>query len=107
MRFRYLLAGFLVGVLGCHSGSVTKTEILRIVTLEAPESLDPHLRNSLGSQNAVYQMYEPLVFRNKNLNLTPGLAESWENPKDNVWQFRIRKNVKFHTGKMLDAYDVE
>ncbi|MEN6348296.1 MAG: ABC transporter substrate-binding protein [Syntrophomonas sp.] len=45
------------------------------------------------------QIYETLVRLDADLNLTPGLAESWE-PQDGnkVWIFHLRKDVKFHDG---------
>jgi peptide/nickel transport system substrate-binding protein len=80
---------------------------LRIGCLDALETLDPHRRNATGSLNVIRQMYEGLVLRDRQMNLHPGLAESWENPTDSTWRFHIRKGVRFHTGKLLDAYDVE
>lgn len=75
--------------------------------MDAPETLDPHLRNAFGTSNIVGQMYESLVAYDRNLGLVPGLAESWENPEENRWRFHLRKGVRFHTGKFMDAYDVE
>ena len=34
------------------------------------------------------------------------IAESWTIPSDNVYIFKIRKDVKFHNGEILDADDV-
>lgn len=81
--------------------------VLRIGMMDAPETLDPHRRNAFGTSNLIGQMYESLVSYDRNLGLVPALAESWENPEENRWRFHLRKNVRFHTGKVLDAYDVE
>lgn len=50
------------------------------------------------------QIYETLVRLDQDLNLVPGLAESWE-PQDNgkVWIFHLRKGVKFHDGTPFNA----
>ena len=69
-----------------RSGRLT----LRVGGLDYPESFDPHKRNSLGSHNVIFQMYEPLVFRDREMKLHPGLVISWENPADNLWRFRLR-----------------
>jgi len=72
---------------------------LKIGCLDAVETLDPHKRNATGSLNVIRQMYEGLVLRDRHMNLYPGLAESWENPRDNTWRFRIRKGGPFpHRG---------
>jgi ABC-type transport system substrate-binding protein len=33
----------------------------------------------------------------------PGLAESWEQPAENEYVFKLRKGVKFHDGSDFDA----
>lgn len=50
------------------------------------------------------QIYETLVRLDEDLNLVPGLAESWE-PQENgkVWIFHLRKGVKFHDGTPFTA----
>lgn len=50
------------------------------------------------------QIYETLVRLDQDLNLVPGLAESWES-QDNgkVWIFHLRKGVKFHDGTPFNA----
>ncbi len=40
------------------------------------------------------------------MRITPLLAESWENPSDLVWRFRLRPGVRFHDGRLLNASDV-
>lgn len=103
----FLLIVCVALVPACRSKKPVEPEVLRIGMLDSPETLDPHKRNALGTSNIIGQMYESLVSYDRNLGLMPGLAESWENPEENRWRFHIRKNVSFHTGKILDAYDVE
>lgn len=54
------------------------------------------------------QAYETLVRLDEDLNVIPGLAESWE-PQDNgkVWIFHLRKGVKFHDGTPFTAEAVK
>ena len=70
------------------------------------KSLDPYsLKESftIGMHAAVY---DALITRDKDLNLAPGLAESWETPEPTRWRFHLRKNVKFHDGSPFTADDV-
>jgi peptide/nickel transport system substrate-binding protein len=60
--------------------------------------------NHWGKQAA----YDSLVEWDKNLNLHPALAESWKiAPDQKSIMFNLRKGVKFHNGKELDAGDVK
>ncbi len=52
--------------------------------------------------------YDSLVEWDKNLNLKPALATSWKIAADQKSiTFNLRKGVKFHNGKELDAGDVK
>ncbi|MCY7303568.1 MAG: ABC transporter substrate-binding protein [Thermoleophilia bacterium] len=60
--------------------------------------------NHWGKQAA----YDSLVEWDKNLNLKPALATSWKIAADQKSiTFNLRKGVKFHNGKELDAGDVK
>jgi len=70
------------------------------------KSLDPYsLKESftIGMHGAVF---DSLITRDKDLNLAPMLAESWENPEPTRWRFHLRKGVKFHDGSDFTADDV-
>jgi peptide/nickel transport system substrate-binding protein len=53
-------------------------------------------------------MFEPLLARDLRGAIQPRLAESWEVSKDGkVYTFKLRKGVKFHSGKELTADDLK
>jgi peptide/nickel transport system substrate-binding protein len=52
-------------------------------------------------------VYESLLRWDRRLNVQPSLAESWQIPDDKTYIFKLRKGVKFHSGKELDADDVK
>jgi peptide/nickel transport system substrate-binding protein len=52
-------------------------------------------------------MYESLLRWDRRLNIQPALAESWQIPDNKTYVFRLRRGVKFHSGKELDAEDVK
>lgn len=52
------------------------------------------------------QIYEGLYAVDYNKELTPRLAESWEEVDSTHYIFKIRQGVKFHDGNALTANDV-
>ena len=72
-----------------------------------PTTLDPHLHLETPASNVLLQIYDTLLFRDKDLNLVPWLAESWRSVNPTTWEFKIRKGVKFHNGEDVDAEAVK
>jgi peptide/nickel transport system substrate-binding protein len=66
-----------------------------------PQSQNETLNNSLNNL-----VYEFLVMRDKDMSMTPALAESWSNPAPTKWIFNLRKGVKWHDGSPFTADDV-
>ncbi|MFW2357090.1 ABC transporter substrate-binding protein [Hydrogenophaga sp.] len=69
-------------------------------------SMDPHSLNESLQLSVTSNVYEPLVARDRNLGLVPGLATSWKQTSPNGWRFELRKGVKFHDGAPFTADDV-
>lgn len=81
-------------------------EVVIAVATE-PTSLDP-LFQALGSNHELAKhAFNSLVEPGPMYELLPGLAESW-GPTDDplVWEFKLRKGVKFHNGEPFTARDV-
>lgn len=69
-------------------------------------SIDPHYHN-LSPNNALLQhIFEPLIKRDASQRLVPALATSWKALDDLTWEFKLRKNVRFHDGSPFTADDV-
>lgn len=71
------------------------------------KSLDPHGTNDQPSSRVGGQIYDRLVEQDLNMNIKPGLAESWEQVDDVTTVFHLRDGVKFHNGEPLKASDVK
>jgi peptide/nickel transport system substrate-binding protein len=69
-------------------------------------SLDPYTLNESTTHAHLGNVYEGLIARDKDLNIIPALAESWETPEPTRWRFHLRKGVKFHNGDPFTADDV-
>lgn len=52
------------------------------------------------------QIYEGLVAYEDTTKITPRLAESWTNPDDKTWDFKLKTDVQFHNGQDMTAQHV-
>src|SRR5699024_12544849 len=68
-----------------------------------PSSLDPHAANDGHSLYVMTNIYETLVKLNQDLELEPGLAESYEQVDDTTWAFVLREGITFADGSDLNA----
>jgi peptide/nickel transport system substrate-binding protein len=69
-------------------------------------SMDPHYHNLSPNNSMMLHVFEPLIMRDENQKLVPGLATSWKAIDDLTWEFKLRKNVRFHDGSSFGADDV-
>ena len=69
-------------------------------------SIDPHYHNLSPNNSLLLHIFEPLIKRDANQKLVPGLATSWKAVDDLTWEFKLRKNVRFHDGSPFTAEDV-
>ena len=90
-----------------NAPQIQEIESLRIGTTEGPlGGIFPSTLGSGVSINQSRQIYEGLV-GGEDKKYVPLLAESWTNPDQKTWIFKLKPNVKFHTGKTMTAKDVK
>ena len=81
---------------------------LQIAIDSSPAGLDPHIVtafNSLAIVNGT--IYEGLTAIDKDLQVSPGLAESWAISPDGLSvRFKLRSGVAFHDGSPMTSQDV-
>ena len=81
---------------------------LMIAVGQEPTSMDPSLIYSGADYIVVDNWGEYLIQRATTGELMPCLASSWKvSPDGKVIDFTLRKGVKFHSGDLLTAKDVE
>ncbi len=68
--------------------------------------LDPYTLNETFTLSTLGNAYEGLTRRDGDLQIIPGLAESWEVVDPTTWRFKLREGVKFHNGNDFTADDV-
>lgn len=65
--------------------------------------LDPQKQGKMPDMNILINMFDTLVTRDDKGQLAPSLATEWKATSDTVWQFKLRKDVKFHNGEPFNA----
>ena len=82
-------------------------QVLKYGTDAEPVGLDPHTISAVASLRIFRQIYNTLIDVDDNMNFIPELAESWEQPDDLTYIFKLRQGVKFHNGREMKADDVK
>ncbi len=94
----------LAATLAATAGAQAQT--VRIGNQGDALSMDPHSLNESLQLSVTGNVYEPLVARDRDLKIIPGLATAWKQTSPTVWRFNLRKGVQFHDGKPFTADDV-
>ena len=79
---------------------------LRIGLASEPTAMDPHYHNLSPNNSLLNHLFERLVDQDDRQRMVPGLAESWKTIDPLTWEFKLRKNVRFHDGTPFTADDV-
>lgn len=78
-----------------------------IAMTQAPPSLDAHVTSAQASRNVTLHMFETVYARDEQARPVPELAEGVNiSPDGLTYVFPLRKDVRFHNGKIMDAGDV-
>ncbi|GBC70706.1 putative D,D-dipeptide-binding periplasmic protein DdpA [Candidatus Calditenuaceae archaeon HR02] len=90
------------------TGQITppRERLLRVSFANVPY-MDPAVGSDEASSVYFLNVYDTLVYPNKDGTVKPHGAEKWEVSADGmVWKFTLRKGIKFHSGRELKAQDV-
>ncbi len=84
-----------------------KDATIRVASPTPAGAVEPVSVANAGGLVMLMQTGEFLIFDQPDLMLRPMLALSWKASDDGaVWTFKLRPNVKFHNGHVLNADDV-
>jgi len=95
-----------LAILTLPAVAIAKDREVAIGLQAAITSMDPHYHNLSPNNSMMLHIFEPLIKRDSNQRLVPGLAISWKAIDDLTWEFKLRKNVRFHDGSPFTAEDV-
>jgi peptide/nickel transport system substrate-binding protein len=105
-RFKLLSASLtLAGVMAIAPG-VALAAPLSIAIGGSITSADPHFYNAAPNNTLAMHLFDRLTETTPDIQIRPGLAESWTPISDTEWEFKLRKGVKWHDGKPFTAADV-
>jgi len=109
-KVRGLLAlGFcctlLLSLLSCSTKADPNTLVMLIES--SPTNLDPRVGIDGQSERIDNLIFDDLLARGNDLNVAPGLAETWETPDPRTYIFHLHRGVRFHDGRPLTSRDVK
>ncbi len=89
----------------CQAAPPAQGGVLNLYGID-PLTLDPALSGDATSHNYILQIFSGLVRLDDNLEPAPDIAERWEVSEDGrTYTFYLRKDVKFHDGRQVTAWD--
>jgi peptide/nickel transport system substrate-binding protein len=103
-----LLVSVLLAAAGAPDAAWAKAQG-QVVVLQGsePETLDSSISRGITELNPSLHVFDSLVRREGDMSLVPSLATSWKQLDPVTWEFKLRKDVRFHDGKPLTAEDVK
>ncbi|MCR9058414.1 MAG: ABC transporter substrate-binding protein, partial [Rhodobacteraceae bacterium] len=83
-------------------------ENLKVAWSQDATGLDPHKQTAFSSIRFLELMYEPLVRLDKDAEIVPALAGSWQfNDEATVLTMKLDEGAKFHDGSAVTPADVK
>lgn len=109
MRKRWVRLLAVAVPLACSCACSPKPDANTLVMIveSSPANLDPRVGVDAASERIDSLIFDDLLTRGNNLDVQPGLAESWEIPNLLTYVFHLHKGVRFHDGRPLTSRDVK
>ena len=107
MKRRWLLFGAALGAALATGASRPRAEVVFKWANDGDvRAMDPYTLDETVQNSFLSNIYEPLVRRNRKLEVEPALATSWEQTSPTVWRFHLRQGVKWQDGSPFTVGDV-
>jgi peptide/nickel transport system substrate-binding protein/oligopeptide transport system substrate-binding protein len=80
---------------------------LELSLSQNPTSLDPAMIVDVSGGSVAAKLFSGLVRYDDEMNIIPDVASEWKTSEDGrSYTFTLRRDVKFHNGRLLNAEDV-
>jgi peptide/nickel transport system substrate-binding protein len=110
IRWKFLCYSTLLLILlfGCKTNDrIQHQSDALIIGADSPATnLDPRIGIDKASEDLHHLLFNGLVRKDENDRMVPDLALSYEKVNPLLYRFRLRRGIRFHDGRILDAVDV-
>lgn len=107
-KMNYKMTAGLTAAALLMSGSLAAAQVARVGLNDDPDTIDPALSQAFSTRLVLTTVCDKLFDINKDLDIIPRLAESYEWSDDGKeLTLKLRPNVKFHDGETMDAAAVQ
>ncbi len=103
---RFLAAAAALALMVGPAVAQAPKEALSVDLPGDPATLDPHVQWDTDSYTVYRNIFDNLLTRDQSGTIVPQIAKSWKYVSDNVVEFELRTDVKFHDGTQLGVDDV-
>jgi peptide/nickel transport system substrate-binding protein/oligopeptide transport system substrate-binding protein len=80
---------------------------LQLSLSQDPTSLDPAMIVDVSGGSVAAKLFNGLVRFDEHMNVVPDVASEWRISEDGrTYTFSLRRDVRFHNGRLLTAHDV-
>lgn len=90
-----------------QTDSAKELDVLKVGLAALPTQLDPDRSIGIASIKLFYNIFDTLLFTDKEGNICGQLAESWEWVDDKTLNVKLRKDVTFQNGEPCTSEDVK
>lgn len=89
---------------GTGTGTETGKELQESATIAISMDITGDFYDIWGGVSPYYtRINEPLVWPTPDLKIKPWLATDWSATDENTWVFKLREDVMFHNGEVMNA----
>ena len=107
MQHLWLTAALAAGLFtGSMAMAQPATPALTIAVSAPVTSMDPHYHNLTPNLALARHVFGGLTDTDDRAKVVPGLAESWQLVDERTWEFKLRRDARFHDGTPFTAEDV-
>lgn len=90
-----------------EKGEEVSSSTLTIAQSADLTTMDPQNSLSTNGDRVFRNMFSRLFYRDEAMEIQPLIVESFENPTEDTWTFKLIEGIKFHNGDPLTAEDVK